>query len=94
MSDTENNVSIREIRQLTINEPPETEYSLKINNEAYKDCDYHAVYSSVPLERFWRFICPCGVEAVVPLNRLPEVDTPFPCGHPRHKFMTIKSKNG
>lgn len=39
-------------------------------------------------DKFWYIVCPCGVEAVYPLNKLPEVDTPHPCGKADH--WTIK----
>ena len=36
------------------------------------------------LERFWQIRCPCGVLVEYPLNGLPEIDTPHPCGNKNH----------
>lgn len=41
----------------------------------------------------WEITCPCGVTASYPLNGLPEVDTPHPCGQPNHwtvRFVEIE----
>ena len=38
--------------------------------------------------KFWRVTCPCGIVAEYPVNGLPEVDTPHPCGHKNH--WTVK----
>lgn len=35
-------------------------------------------------ERFWQLTCSCGVTAYFPVNGLPTVDTPHPCGKPNH----------
>ena len=35
-------------------------------------------------EEFVRFTCSCGSAVSYPLNGIPEVDTPMPCGNPRH----------
>jgi hypothetical protein len=37
---------------------------------------------------FWKITCPCGVEVVYPVNKLPEINTPHPCGNPNH--WTVK----
>ena len=41
------------------------------------------------IDNFWRFSCPCGVVATYPINGLPEVDTPHPCGNPKHWTVKI-----
>ena len=43
-----------------------------------------------PVEKFWRFSCPCGVRVSYPLNGLPEVDTRFPCSNPEHWVIKFK----
>ena len=35
-------------------------------------------------DKFWQITCPCGDTVVYPLNGLPEVNTPMPCGDERH----------
>lgn len=39
----------------------------------------------------WRIECPCGVVATYPINKLPEVDTPHPCGNPKHWTVRFDS---
>lgn len=34
--------------------------------------------------KFWQIKCPCGVMVEFGVNKLPEVDTPHPCGNPNH----------
>lgn len=36
------------------------------------------------VRNFFTVECPCGVKARYPLNGFPEVDTPHPCGNPKH----------
>lgn len=43
-----------------------------------------------PIEKFWKFSCPCGVQVSYPLNGLPEVDTRFPCSNPEHWVIKFK----
>ena len=43
-----------------------------------------------PVEKFWKFSCPCGVQVSYPLNGLPEVDTRFPCSNPEHWVIKFK----
>ena len=45
-------------------------------------------FSDGAASEFWRITCPCGVTATYPVNSLPEVDTPHPCGNPKH--WTVK----
>lgn len=35
-------------------------------------------------ETFFKYTCPCGVEVSYPLNGIPEVTTPHPCGVDGH----------
>jgi hypothetical protein len=41
-------------------------------------------------KKFWRITCPCGIEVTYPINGLPEVDTPHPCGNPNHWSVKYK----
>jgi len=41
-------------------------------------------------EQFWRLECPCGRVVFYPLNGLPEVDTPMPCGNPNHWAVKLE----
>lgn len=34
--------------------------------------------------KFWMITCPCGITVDYPVNGLPEVDTPHPCGNEDH----------
>lgn len=45
---------------------------------------YYEIYVSGLPDKFWQITCPCGVTAEYPLTKLPEVDTPHPCGNPDH----------
>ena len=42
-------------------------------------------------EVFWRMTCPCGMTVTFALNKLPEADTLFPCGHPLHWVIKYKA---
>jgi hypothetical protein len=35
-------------------------------------------------EEFMRFTCSCGSTVSYGMNKIPETDTPMPCGHPKH----------
>ncbi len=43
--------------------------------------------------RFWRAKCPCGEEGFVPLNGIPEEETPWPCANPNHWLTKHFSKS-
>jgi hypothetical protein len=43
-----------------------------------------AINPRAAVETFWTMKCPCGVLVTYPLNGLPLVDTPHPCGNPDH----------
>lgn len=43
---------------------------------------------------FFKFECPCGAATSYPINGLPEVDTPMPCGNKDHwviKFSELQT---
>jgi len=42
------------------------------------------LFSGNGAQEFWQIKCPCGVVATYAVNKLPEVDTPHPCGNPNH----------
>ena len=42
---------------------------------------YYGFYIGRSLDKVWKIECPCGNIVEYPLNGLPEVDTPMPCGN-------------
>lgn len=53
------------------------------------DYSYYGIYfSNDGARRFWKITCPCGVTVEYPVNQLPEIDTPHPCGNINH--WTVK----
>lgn len=42
------------------------------------------LHGQEPIDSFFRFTCACGSYVAFPLNKIPEVDTPMPCGNPKH----------
>jgi hypothetical protein len=64
----------------------------KLNKVGVSDFGYIGFYfvGKEPVEKFWKFSCPCGVQVSYPLNGLPEVDTRFPCSNPEHWVIKFK----
>lgn len=50
------------------------------------------LFSGDSTRHFFKITCPCGVVAEYPLNGMPTVDTPHPCGNPKH--WTVKFEGG
>lgn len=62
------------------------------NNEAGAIVNYFGVdFSGGGARKFCKIKCPCGVVVEYPVNGLPEVDTPHPCGNKNH--WTVKYDN-
>ena len=55
----------------------------EVGNSGFGHISFYFV-GKEPVEKFWKFSCPCGVRVSYPLNGLPEVDTRFPCSNPEH----------
>lgn len=70
----------------------EEEVVTKLNEAVIGNGGHIGFYfvGKVPVEKFWRFSCPCGVRVSYPLNGLPEVDTRFPCSNPEHWVVKFK----
>ena len=71
----------------------EEEVVTKLNKVGKSDFGHIGYYfvGKEPVEKFWKFSCPCGVQVSYPLNGLPEVDTRFPCSNPEHWVIKFKS---
>ena len=58
---------------------------------------YYGMYFSYDgAKPYWKITCPCGRTVTYPINGLPEVDTPMPCGNPKHwavKYSPGRSKS-
>jgi len=51
---------------------------------------YTGVLFIGPQTEYWKITMPCGTTVTYPLNGLPEVDTPCPCGNPNHWIVRYK----
>lgn len=60
--------------------------SSQIRLASPKDLDYvgFQFIGHSGADNFFEVMCPCGVVAAYPLNKLPETNTPHPCGNPKH----------
>ena len=45
-------------------------------------------------DKFWSITCPCGFTVHYGVNKLPEVDTPHPCGDPKHWTVKYQARHG
>jgi hypothetical protein len=53
--------------------------------------NFYGVYATgqEAFDSFWTITCPCEVSVTYPVNALPTVDTPHPCGNPDHWTVKI-----